>query len=115
MKIEELQKYFEYAESNQVRFEGKCHDCELPVTVDADLEADGKITVSGGALFNPQISAADNQLFLKCEACFEKDDTLQNYQPCAVYSRVVGYLRPVDNWNNGKKAEYKKRKLFKNV
>jgi len=25
---------------------------------------------------------------------------------CEVYTRVVGYLRPVDSWNNGKQAEY---------
>jgi ribonucleoside-triphosphate reductase len=29
-----------------------------------------------------------------------------------VYSRVVGYLRPVKQWNNGKQAEFKKRKTF---
>ena len=31
---------------------------------------------------------------------------------CEVYSRVVGYLRPVDNWNEGKREEFKDRKLF---
>jgi anaerobic ribonucleoside-triphosphate reductase len=30
-----------------------------------------------------------------------------------VYSRVVGYLRPVKQWNNGKQAEYRMRKTFK--
>jgi len=29
-----------------------------------------------------------------------------------VYSRVVGYLRPVDQWNNGKQAEFAIRKTF---
>ncbi|MCL2642819.1 MAG: ribonucleoside triphosphate reductase [Candidatus Bathyarchaeota archaeon] len=29
-----------------------------------------------------------------------------------VYSRVVGYLRPVDQWNNGKQAEFTIRKTF---
>jgi ribonucleoside-triphosphate reductase (formate) len=29
-----------------------------------------------------------------------------------VYSRVVGYLRPVTQWNNGKKEEFKERKMF---
>ena len=29
-----------------------------------------------------------------------------------VYSRVVGYLRPVDQWNNGKQAEFIMRKTF---
>jgi len=32
---------------------------------------------------------------------------------CEVYSRVVGYLRPVKQWNVGKKAEYKERKMLK--
>jgi anaerobic ribonucleoside-triphosphate reductase len=30
-----------------------------------------------------------------------------------VYSRVVGYLRPVKQWNDGKRAEYRKRKTFR--
>ena len=34
-------------------------------------------------------------------------------QPCEVYSRVVGYLRPVSQWNNGKQEEFKERKEFK--
>jgi ribonucleoside-triphosphate reductase len=29
-----------------------------------------------------------------------------------VYSRVVGYLRPVGQWNDGKQAEYARRKTF---
>jgi len=32
---------------------------------------------------------------------------------CEVYSRVVGYLRPVQQWNDGKKAEFELRKTFK--
>lgn len=31
---------------------------------------------------------------------------------CEVYSRVVGYLRPVDQWNDGKQAEFVIRKTF---
>lgn len=34
-------------------------------------------------------------------------------QKCEVYSRVVGYIRPVAQWNKGKKAEYKDRKTYK--
>nr|AAU83764.1 oxygen-sensitive ribonucleoside-triphosphate reductase [uncultured archaeon GZfos33H6] len=29
-----------------------------------------------------------------------------------VYSRVVGYLRPVNQWNKGKREEFRKRKAF---
>jgi len=34
-------------------------------------------------------------------------------QPCEVYSRVVGYLRPVSQWHSGKQQEFKERKEFK--
>jgi len=33
-------------------------------------------------------------------------------QKCEVYSRVVGYLSPVSEWNDGKQAEYKDRKTY---
>lgn len=32
---------------------------------------------------------------------------------CEVYSRVVGYIRPVNQWNEGKQEEWKDRKVFK--
>ncbi len=32
---------------------------------------------------------------------------------CEVYSRIVGYLRPVQQWNKGKKEEFKQRKTYK--
>ena len=34
-------------------------------------------------------------------------------QPCEVYSRIVGYIRPINQWNKGKKQEFKERKEFK--
>ena len=33
-------------------------------------------------------------------------------QPCEVYSRVVGYIRPVQQWHKGKQVEYGERKEF---
>lgn len=39
----------------------------------------------------------------KCPICGAK---------CEVYSRVVGYLRPVDQWNDGKQAEFNIRRTF---
>ncbi|MFH0752012.1 MAG: anaerobic ribonucleoside-triphosphate reductase [archaeon] len=32
--------------------------------------------------------------------------------PCEVYSRVVGYHRPVQFWNKGKYEEFKQRKAY---
>jgi ribonucleoside-triphosphate reductase len=40
----------------------------------------------------------------ECPICGKKTE---------VYSRVVGYLRPVQNWNKGKQEEFKERKVFK--
>jgi anaerobic ribonucleoside-triphosphate reductase len=34
-------------------------------------------------------------------------------QKCEIWSRPVGYLRPVQHWNNGKREEFKERKEFK--
>ncbi|MCG2720268.1 MAG: hypothetical protein L6266_06120, partial [Nanoarchaeota archaeon] len=38
-----------------------------------------------------------------CPECGEKTE---------VYSRVVGYLRPIQQWNKGKQEEFKQRKVF---
>lgn len=44
--------------------------------------------------------------YFECPKCVIK-------QPCEVYSRVVGYLRPVQQWNETKRAEFNDRKKFK--
>jgi len=41
----------------------------------------------------------------------EKNKELKR-QPCEVYSRVVGYIRPVDSWNPGKQSEFKDRMTY---
>jgi len=33
--------------------------------------------------------------------------------PCEVYSRIVGYLRPIQNWNKGKVQEFADRKTYR--
>ena len=72
----------------------KCYDCG------------GKIK---GRAYTYETKAGE---FHKCEKCFAKDSTLKNYQPTEVYSRIVGYMRPVEFWNLGKAQEYKERKEF---
>jgi hypothetical protein len=37
---------------------------------------------------------------------------MEKRQPCEVFSRIVGYLRPVSQWNKGKQSEWKDRKVF---
>lgn len=36
-------------------------------------------------------------------------------QECEVYSRVVGYLRPVQQWNDAKQAEFSDRKTYDKI
>ena len=33
-------------------------------------------------------------------------------QRCEVWSRVMGYHRPVEQWNDGKQSEFKDRRMF---
>lgn len=44
--------------------------------------------------------------YFECPKCTIK-------QPCEVYSRIVGYYRPVGQWNNGKQQEFSQRKVYK--
>lgn len=50
--------------------------------------------------------------YAKCKACHEANPALENFQKAEVYSRVVGYIRPVQQWNAGKQAEFGDRTEF---
>jgi ribonucleoside-triphosphate reductase (formate) len=43
-----------------------------------------------------------------CPTC----QTQQKTQECEIYSRVVGYIRPVNQWNKGKQQEFRDRTTF---
>jgi hypothetical protein len=111
MNIDDLKKDIE--KGNAI-YRGLCHDCGKLVTVKAELAEDGAVTVAGGAVYNPT-KGIHTVYYFKCDSCFEKDPTLRNWQDCEVYSRVVGYLRPVNQWNAGKQAEMDMRVEFTNV
>ena len=44
----------------------------------------------------------------------ELENKLKNVKgtKCEVYSRIVGYFRPVKDWNVGKHEEYKERETY---
>jgi len=61
--------------------------------------------------FTPTFSICPNHGYIAGEHFFCPQCTVK--QPCEVYSRIVGYLRPVQQWNEGKQEEFKQRKEFK--
>ena len=59
--------------------------------------------------FTPTFSVCPSHGYIKgekpkCPTCNDN---------CEVYSRVVGYLRPVKQWNKGKQAEFHARQVFR--
>ncbi|TSC53634.1 MAG: ribonucleoside-triphosphate reductase [Parcubacteria group bacterium LiPW_39] len=61
--------------------------------------------------FTPTFSVCPNHGYLAgehftCPKCLIS-------QPCEVYSRIVGYIRPVQQWHPGKQEEFKDRLTFK--
>lgn len=58
--------------------------------------------------FSPTFSICPEHGYLNGE----KDTCPYCQKKCEIYSRIVGYLRPVSQWNEGKKAEFKMRKNF---
>ena len=42
----------------------------------------------------------------------EKHEDTVRKVPCLIYSRIVGYLTPVQNWNDGKRQEFEDRVAF---
>ena len=43
----------------------------------------------------------------------EQQQDIKLKVPCEVYSRIVGYLRPVQDWHVGKQQEFGERVTFK--
>lgn len=58
--------------------------------------------------FSPTFSICENHGYIKGEhaICPECGSD------CEIYSRIVGYIRPVQQWNKGKRAEFAVRKTF---
>jgi ribonucleoside-triphosphate reductase len=59
----------------------------------------------------PTFSICPTHGYLSGEHFMCPECTIQ--QPCEVYSRIVGYIRPVQQWHNSKKEEFRQRKEFK--
>jgi anaerobic ribonucleoside-triphosphate reductase len=82
----------------------KCHDCQVQAQLEGDEIKNGVIAVYS--------KDGEKMEVFKCQECFDKNKNLNNFQNCEVYSRVVGYLRPVKQWHLGKQEEFADRKEY---
>ena len=88
----------------EVKIDNTCHDCGKEIEIVNDEVQNGVYLA---------YENGDNKInVFKCNDCYTKNASLTNYQPCEVYSRVVGYIRPVQQWHKGKKQEFEERKEF---
>jgi len=92
---------------DEVDFSGKCQDCDCEVKVTIKRTDEGFV-VTGGAVYE----TSRDKFYLKCDECYEREPVLKDFQPCLIFSRIVGYLTPINQWNDGKKAEFSIRKTF---
>jgi len=77
-----------------------CYDCDSQVKIQGEEVISGKmLTFNGRARF-------------KCDKCYKKNPDWIDTTECEVYSRIVGYLRPVQQWNPAKAEEFKERKMY---
>jgi len=82
-----------------------CMDCGKDFQMNIERTSATCIEIKNGAIGNRY-----GKYLFKCSECFRKSQDF--CQDCEVYSRVVGYLRPVSNWNPGKKEEFQIRKNY---
>ena len=85
-----------------------CRDCGTKINIEGEDILNGKLLA-----FDTNNDKKDLTFIFKCNNCFEKDPSLSNYQETEVYSRIVGYLRPLQQWHVSKQEEFKDRKNYK--
>jgi ribonucleoside-triphosphate reductase len=82
-----------------------CHDCKTEIKIESK-------EIKNGILLKYKDEGTNIMIF-KCNDCYQKNPGLTNFRKCEVYSRIVGYLRPVQQWNIGKKQEFEEREEYK--
>lgn len=103
-----IDKLFKKSRKPCIELKGTCQKCKGEVSVvifKKDMEVDG----NGGMVVGE--SWGDRPEF-KCTKCLDEDNGLISPSRCEVFTRVVGYLRPVQGFNPGKQREFERRKNF---
>lgn len=63
-------------------------------------------------LYQIHMTAQERQVIENKISDIKKEMQEVHGTKCEVYRRVVGYLRPVQGWNKGKKEEYTLRRTY---
>lgn len=112
MKIEDIKKEFEAdPDLETLEWTGPCYDCGKETRIEIVAPPPGVevgLKITGGAVFAPWWDETETRI--KCDSCYAKKQEVNRENE--VYSRIVGYLRPVKNWNKAKQAEFHDRKMF---
>lgn len=92
---------------------------EVPKDTEKHLQQDDETTPNDVAMSSTSLnveafrrgSSPKNKDYVRGTStiCLKEEER----QPCLVYSRVMGYFRPVQSWNIGKKQEYEDRLPFR--
>lgn len=83
-----------------------CIDCGEEFILEVERTGPEALLIKNGTVYKTR-----GEYEFKCEKCFTYNP---NHGPKVdIYSRVVGFLRPVSDWNEGKQAEYAIRKVTK--
>jgi len=90
---------------NTVENNKVCHDCKKEIEISGE-------EIKNGVLLMYKDNNEEINIF-KCNECFTENKSLNNFKKCEVYSRVVGYIRPVQQWHKGKRQEYNEREEYK--
>ena len=69
----------------------------------------GTMRLNGGMMSDKAVAAADEAE--AADGAAEGEGVVR--VPCQIFSRVMGYLRPLESWNVGKRQEFRDRKVYK--
>ncbi len=95
-----------------INFKVTCMDCGKDFTLKVKRTGPESAEITGGAVGVKKGKAGEKEYRFKCPTCFATDQNFE-FPDCEVYSRVVGYLRPVAQFNDVKQAEFYARKIYK--
>jgi len=104
-----IDNLFKQSSSPCLELKGKCQKCKTEVVLVIFQKDKENIEGNGGIIISDQFNAKPE---FKCLKCLEEDNNMISPTKTEVFSRVCGYLRPIQSYNLGKKEEFRMRKNF---